>query len=112
MVRASVASLACASATVITAALLAGREERSPFLIATSGGFAIAAAIFATASSSAALRLQAQPTFPREAIRTTLDGIASVAQAGTIGGDQSAVQHAFAMIARQAGECSALLDGL
>jgi len=55
MVRASVASLVCACATVVTAALLAGRLERSPVLVAANGGFAVAAAIFATASAEAAL---------------------------------------------------------
>lgn len=124
MVRASVASLACSSAAVITAAFLAGREERSPVLVAANGGFAVAAAIFATASAEAALRYRdlgasrpprdgaaaREKTAERhEALRGGLDRIAAVAQAGTIG-DASAAQYAFAMIVRYATECSSLLD--
>lgn len=120
MVRASVASLACAAAAVVTSALLAGRDERSPVLVAANGGFAVAAAIFATASADAALRprglggppkprLQTDGPVPLEAIRAMLDRIARVAQAGTIG-DPSAAEYAFAMIVRHTGECAALLD--
>ncbi|GAC1299249.1 MAG: hypothetical protein NVSMB19_02900 [Vulcanimicrobiaceae bacterium] len=118
MVRTSVASLACASAAVVTAALLAGRDERSPVLVAANGGFAVAAAIFATASAEAALRSRkagpATPAAPidaasRAAIRNAVGRIARVAQAGTFG-DRHASEHAFAMIARQAAECTALLD--
>lgn len=83
-------------------------------LVAANGGFAVAAAIFATASAQATLRSRGSEKRPAAAetldeLRATLDRIARVAQAGTIG-DASAAEYAFAMIARQAGEASALLE--
>jgi len=116
LVRASVAALICASAAVITSAVIAGREERSAVLVAANGGFAVAAAIFATAGAEAALRSREtgtarglRPPGSNEALRSGLDRIAAVAQAGTIG-DADAAAHAFALIVRHAGECSALIE--
>ena len=116
LVRASVASLVCAATTIVTATLLATRHERAPALVAVNGGFALAAAIFATASATAVLRSRdgeaTNATNPqtREALRATFDRIARVAQAGTFG-DPTAAEHAFALIARQAREATARLDG-
>lgn len=108
--RSSVASIVCASATVVTSALLVTRGDRAPALAALGGGFATAAAVFACAGASMALRAQPPAkTSPPTALRAALEEISRVIQAGRIG-DSKAAQHAFALIARRVGDCRAILD--
>lgn len=109
LVRSSVAALACATATVISATLLARRDEPAPATAAVTGGLALAAAVFATVGASAALGSDARGVGATE-LGAMLERIERIARAGTIG-DSAAAEAAFASIARSARECAALVAG-